>query len=112
MPVPDKIVCLFDAHTDIIVKDARDVEYGHKINLSGDTEGFITYLAIEDGNPCDANRFIPFVQGHIYTFGETPKSTVSDGCYASLNNVCKARALGVSRLVFIRYAEYPIATRE
>ena len=34
IPVTDKIVSLFEPHTDIIVKGARDVRYGHKVNLA------------------------------------------------------------------------------
>ncbi len=96
----EKIVSLFEEHTDVIVKGLRDVEYGHKINLSSDGKGFITYLAVEEGNPCDADRFTSIIHGHRSTFGEAPTSTVGDGCYASLGNVHKARELGVSRVVF------------
>ena len=49
----EKIVSIFEAHTDIIVKGYRDIQYGHKINLASDSSGFITYLAIEEGNPAD-----------------------------------------------------------
>jgi len=100
VPASDKIVSLFEAHTDIIVKGTRDVEYGHKINVSSDGGGFITYLAIEQGNPSDAERFIPIIQGHIETYGQVPIATVSDGCYASQDNVHEGRALGIRRLVF------------
>ena len=100
VPSSEKIVSLFEEHSDIIVKGARDVEYGHKLNLSSDAKGFITYLAIEQGNPNDADRFIPIIKGHCDTFGEVPASTVSDGCYASLSNVQKGRALGIRRVVF------------
>lgn len=96
----DKIVSLFEAHTDIIVKGSRDVEYGHKVNLSSDAKGFITYFAIEKGNPSDAERFIPIIQAHIESFGTPPTSTACDGGYASLDNVHNARALGVTRVVF------------
>ena len=34
VPSSEKIVSLFEPHTDIIVKKFRDVQYGHKINLS------------------------------------------------------------------------------
>ena len=43
----EKIVSLFESHTDIIVKKFRDVQYGHKINLSNEKNGIITYLSIE-----------------------------------------------------------------
>ena len=33
LPPADKIVSLFEPHTNIIVKGGRDVEYGHKLNL-------------------------------------------------------------------------------
>ena len=30
----EKIVSLFEPHTDIIVKGLRDVQFGHKVNLA------------------------------------------------------------------------------
>jgi IS5 family transposase len=100
VPASEKIVSLFEEHTDIIVKGPRDVAYGHKINLSSDVEGFITHIAIEKGNPSDAERFISVIHGHLDTFGDVPDSTVSDGCYASIGNIHEARSLGVNRVVF------------
>jgi IS5 family transposase len=100
VPASDKIVSLFEAHTDIIVKGPRVVEYGHKINLSSDASGLITHLVIEDGNPSDADRFIPMIHGHMKLFGQVPVSTASDGGYASADNVSKGRALGITRVVF------------
>lgn len=100
VPSSEKIVSLFESHTDIIVKGPRDAEYGHKVNLSSDKNGFISYLSIEDGNPSDAERFIPIIHGHLNCYKEVPKSVVSDGCYASLANVCEGRALGIQHVVF------------
>jgi IS5 family transposase len=100
VPAEEKIVSLFEPHSAIIVKGWRDTEYGHKINLSSDANGVITSLAIEQGNPSDAERFIPILESHLETYGEAPDSTVSDGCYASVENVRKGRALGVRRVVF------------
>ena len=100
VPASEKIVSLFECHTDIIIKGAREVDYGHKINLSSDAKGLITYVGIEDGNPKDSQRFIPIIQGHLQTYGEVPTSTVGDGCYASQTNVHEAKALGIKRVVF------------
>ncbi len=33
VPATEKIVSIFEEHTDIIVKGSRDIQYGHKINL-------------------------------------------------------------------------------
>lgn len=100
VPSSEKIVSLFEPHTDIIVKGFRDVQYGHKVNLSSDSSGFITYLSIEKGNPADADLFIPVLNAHQATLGELPKSVVADGGYASKANVIEGRELGVKRVVF------------
>ena len=96
----EKIVSLFEEHTDIIVKGFRDVLYGHKINLSTEKRGFITYVTIEDGNPADSERFIPVLSAHQQDFNKLPLSVVSDGCYASQDNVTKGRQMGVQQVVF------------
>jgi IS5 family transposase len=32
VPASEKLVSLFEEHTDIIVKGSRDIQYGHKLN--------------------------------------------------------------------------------
>jgi IS5 family transposase len=100
VPSAEKIVSLFEEHTDIIVKGFRDVQYGHKINLSSEKNGFITYLSIEDGNPNDKDLFMPVLNFHQSMLGTLPGSVVADGGYASRKNVEEGRGLGVKRVVF------------
>ncbi len=95
-----KIVSLFESHTDIIVKGFRDVQYGHKINLSSERSGFITYLCIEKGNPADSSLFMPALDFHQSKLHRLPHSVVADGGYASQENVAKGRGLGVKRVAF------------
>ena len=33
VPAQEKVVSLYEPHTDIIVKDKRQVQYGHKLTL-------------------------------------------------------------------------------
>jgi len=54
VPASEKLVSLFEPHTDIIIKGQRDIDYGHKINLASDKRGLITAVMIEEGNPKDA----------------------------------------------------------
>jgi len=96
----EKIVSLFEEHTDIIVKGFRDVQYGHKINLCTEKNGFITHLSIEKGNPADSDLFFPALESHKLVYNCVPKSVVSDGCYASQNNVKKGHEAGVKQVVF------------
>lgn len=100
VPSTEKIVSLFEPHTDIIVKKYRDVQYGHKINLSSDKSGLITYLSVEAGNPADKDLFLPTLHAHEENFGCLPATTVCDGGYASQKNVSNGRSLGVKRVVF------------
>jgi len=100
VPASEKIVSLFEPHTDIIVKSLRDVQYGHKINLATERHGFVTYLNIEEGNPADANLYRPVLEACRKDYQVTPHSVVADGCYASQVNVRSARALGAKRTVF------------
>ncbi len=100
VPSSEKLVSLFESHTDIIVKGFRDVQYGHKINLSTEKKGFITYLSIEEGNPSDKELFMPVLDAHQKHFDCLPESVVADGGYASQDNVSKGRGLGIKRVVF------------
>ena len=96
----EKLVSLFEPHTDIIVKGFRDVQYGHKINLSSERGGFITYLSIEEGNPSDKDLFLPVLGYHQSTLKALPNSVVADGGYASQANVTEGRGKGIKRVVF------------
>lgn len=96
----EKIVSIFEPHTDVIVKGFRDIQFGRKINLASDGLGFITYLAIEKGNPADSERFVPIMQSHQQQFGALPEAVACDGGYASQNNVALGRAMGIKRVVF------------
>jgi len=54
VPASEKIVSIFEPHTDIIVKDRRDTFYGHKVCLSGGPSNLITDCLIVKGNPADS----------------------------------------------------------
>jgi IS5 family transposase len=100
VPSSEKIVSIFEEHTDVIVKGYREVLYGHKINLASDERGFITYLALEKGNPGDVERFMPIIHDHQKLFNTLPKAVACDGGYASQENVTQGRALGIKHVVF------------
>ena len=100
VPASEKIVSLFEEHTDVIVKGAREVLYGHKVNLATQENGFIAYLSIETGNPSDSTLYQPVLSACLKDYGSVPSTVVADGCYANHANVEAAKALGVKRAVF------------
>ena len=103
-PANEKIVSLFEPHADIIVKGGREVQYGHKLNLTTGRSGLILDLVIEAGNPADSERFLPMLKRHIALYGEAPRQAAADGGFASRHNLREAKALGVSDLAFHKKA--------
>jgi IS5 family transposase len=100
VPATEKLYSLFEPHTDIIIKGLRDIEYGHKVNLSTDAKGLITVLHIEEGNPCDTERFIPLLEAHQSLYQCVPETTIADGGYASQKNIKTGKSLGIKRVGF------------
>ena len=96
----EKLVSLFEPHADIIVKGRRDVEYGHKLNLTSGRSGLILDLVIETGNPADSERFVPMLDRHIAFYGGAPRQAVADGAYATRDNLDHAKARGVADIAF------------
>ena len=100
VPAGEKIVSIFEPHTDIIVKGQREVVYGHKIFLSTGKSNLILDCAVEKGNPADSEQFMPALKRHFEQQGEAPKDVATDGGFASKANAEKARALGVQNIAF------------
>ena len=46
VPADEKLVSLFEPHADIIVKGSREIEYGHKLNLTTGRSGLILHLSL------------------------------------------------------------------
>jgi IS5 family transposase len=100
VPSNDKVVSLFEPHTDIIIKGRRDVAFGHKLNLTTGRSGLVLDLAIESGNPADTDRFLPMLERQAVMYGRPPRQVATDGGYASRSNLAAAKALGVKDVAF------------
>jgi len=100
VPAGDKLVSLFEPHADIIVKGSRDVDYGHKLNLTTGRSGLILDLVIEAGNPADRERLLPMLERHVAVWGAAPRQAAADGGYASRDNLAQAKARGVRDMAF------------
>ena len=100
VPARDKLVSLFEAHADIIVKGSRDVQYGHKLNLTTGRSGLILDVVIEAGNPADSDRLWPMLERHIRAYGAAPRQAAADGGFASRDNLSRAKACGVRDMAF------------
>lgn len=100
VPAQEKLYSLFEPHTDIVIKDSREIQYGHKLNLSSGRSGLILDVVIEQGNPADSERLMPMLQRHKDHYGCAPRQVAVDGGYASRANLEAAKGLGVSDMAF------------
>ena len=100
VPASDKIFSLFETHTDIVIKGSRDIQYGHKLNLSSGKSGLILDIVVEAGNPADTDRLLPMLDRHIQHYGCAPRQLAVDGGYASKDNLAEAKKRGVEDMAF------------
>jgi len=100
VPASEKVLSLFESHTDIIVKKKNEVYFGHKLNLTSGKSSMILDVVVEEGNPADSERFLPMVENQIETYGCPPRQITADGSYASKDNLEKAKNEGIKDVVF------------
>jgi IS5 family transposase len=98
----EKLVSIFEPHTDIIRKDRRDTYYGHKVTLTGGASGLILDWVVEDGNPADSTLLIRMLERHKALYGRYPCHAAADGGFASKDNLDSAKTLGVQNMVFAK----------
>ena len=94
----EKLVSVFEPHTDIIVKDRRDTQYGHKLNLTTGKRGMVLDVVVEEGNPADSSRLLPMIKRIEACYGKLPGQVAADAGYASIDNVNDAKAAGVKAI--------------
>ena len=102
VPASEKIVSIFEPHTDIIIKDRRDIFYGHKIALSSGKSGLFLDLVIESGNPADSKLAVEMVERQHEIYGRYPRQTAMDGGFASKENLEEIQKLGVKDVAFAK----------
>jgi len=96
----DKIVSIFEEHTDIIVKDRRETRFGHKAFLSSGKSGIICDCVIERGNPADSGLYPTLLKRHVGQFKKAPSQTAADGGFASAENLRLAKGNQVKDAMF------------
>lgn len=100
VPASEKLVSIFEDHTDVIRKDYRNTYYGHKICLTGGKSSMILDCQILDGNPADATLAVSAMKRLKRIYGRAPRQAVFDGAFASRSNLKDIKNLGVQDVVF------------
>lgn len=102
VPASEKIVSIFEPHSDVIKKDRRETYYGHKICLSGGASNLITDCLIVDGNPADSDLTLEMLDRHDQIYGRYPLKVALDGGFASKENLKSAKIRGIKDVCFAK----------
>lgn len=100
VPASEKVVSIFEPHTDIIVKDRRGTHYGHKICLTGGASNLIVDCVIVDGNPADSTLTGQMIDRQNDIYGRYPLKVALDGGFASKKNLKSVKRKGVKDVCF------------
>jgi len=98
----DKVVSIFEPHTDIIVKDRRDTFYGHKVCLTGGASNLIVDCVITDGNPADSTLTETMLDRQNEIYGRYPLKVALDGGFASTDNLNAAKSKKIKDVCFAK----------
>jgi len=102
VPASQKLVSLFEPHTDIIVKDHRDTFYGHKLCLTGGASNLITDCIICEGNPADTSLTDQLLDRQRELYARYPLKVALDGAFASKENLTSAKSKHIKDVCFAK----------
>lgn len=103
VPAGEKVVSIFEPHTDIIIKDRRETLYGHKICLTSGASGLVTDVIVEEGNPADSTLAVKMVERQRDLYGKVPRKVSFDGGFTSRSNLAAIKELGVEDVAFSKH---------
>lgn len=102
VPASEKIVSIFEPHTDIIVKDRRDTFHGHKVCLTGGKSNLILDCLTAKGNPADTELTETMLDRQNEIYGRYPLKAAFDGGFASKANLEKAKSKQIKDVCFAK----------
>jgi len=100
VPASEKILSLFEAHTDIIKrgKSQSPTEFGHKVLITTAQSGLITQYQVFRGNPDDAHMIPDILALHEKHYGHAPDKLCGDRRFFSVDNERLAYHKGVKKV--------------
>jgi len=95
---PEKIVSLFEPHTEIIRKGkaSKPTEFGKLIQVQEAENQIITNYQVFAERPSDRELLVPAVEEHQRRFGRLPRVVAADAAFYSQANEKKVKEMGVS----------------
>jgi IS5 family transposase len=97
--VKDRLVSLFDPDARPIKKGnlRRPTEFGYKVCVVDEDNGFVTDYEVTSGNPADTTVLVPAIERHAKRVGRVPKEVATDRGMARPTNEKALEKLGVEQ---------------
>jgi IS5 family transposase len=94
---PDKLLSLFEAHTEIIRKGkaSKPNEFGNVVELQETENQIVTHYEVFEKRCSDQRLLLPAIEAHQHKLGRVPRWVAADAGFYSRANEERARALGV-----------------
>ena len=102
VPAEEKIVSIFEEHTDIVVKDGGEPIYGHKVCLAAGASSMVLDCVVLEGNPADSTLAVEMIDRQVQIYGRAPRQATFDGGFASNNNLVAIKGREVQDVVFAK----------
>ena len=101
--VPDKVLSLFEPHTEAIRKGkiAKPTEFGKLVTIQEREHHIVTAYAVHATRP-DVTLWTPALDRHIAIFGRAPDLAAGDRGFSSAKNEDAALTRGVRRVILPR----------
>jgi IS5 family transposase len=101
VPAVEKIVSLFEPHTDVIRRGKKEkpVEFGHKVWFDEVEGGIVSNYRVLEGNPSDEGQWALSLQRHQELFDRPPDQASGDRGLYSAKNEALAQKMGVRRVI-------------
>jgi len=96
----DKVISIFEEHSDVIAKGGREVQFGHKVFFTTGPSNLVLDCFVAEGNPNDADKFQDLLDRVHDVFGKYPTQGSFDGGFASHENLEYAKEMGVKDVCF------------
>jgi len=87
VPAAQKVVSIFEPHTDIIQQGERETVFGHKIYLTCGKTSLLLDCVVERGNPADSSCVQKLLRRQQELYGRYPRQASFDGGFASRANL-------------------------
>ena len=96
----DKVLSLFEAHTEVIRKGKahKPNEFGRLVRIDEVENGIVSGYQVLSGNPADTTAWMPALEQHQACFGRAPKMATGDRGFFSAQNEREAQALRVKKV--------------